>query len=137
MLEFVLIDKAVTKPFVCVACGDHNGPFARTFQERWGEEIYICESCTRRAARVHGLVKGLRATQLAQAAKQLQVKDAELAEILEREAGVVSDLVQERERNAVLEAELGEARGKVAQWEHLVDGVKERLGDATAPVALR
>lgn len=128
---WALVDHAVTRPFVCVVCRSSTGPFTRTFKENFDGEIYLCEDCTGRSAKVHGLVKGGRQMQLINSARLLEAKDREIAERAEREVALQAELDQERARSAELEQERDVARGEAEQLEHLRQAAKEILGDPT------
>lgn len=77
MREYQLVDRATVMPQACI-CGSIKGPFVDTFYERWGEHIYLCVACLKRAAVAAGLGDGAKMDELSHAHDTLAAKDAEL-----------------------------------------------------------
>lgn len=107
MFEFQLVDHGTAYPMGCVFCQATKGPLCDTFVERWGEQLYVCKQCATRIARVFGLAKGDKMTELLGAAELLEQKDAEIS----RREQQQSEL---RQVNANLRQELKESKAQVA-----------------------
>jgi hypothetical protein len=124
MLEFTLTEgQPLQRPWQCVVCSGSLGVMCDTHKElpQFGN-VYVCETCVRHLARVFGLVKGARMTQLTRAATEIEKLEAELREAREtavtwREKaaemsalkdGLAEDLASKSQRVEQLEARFTE-----------------------------
>jgi hypothetical protein len=112
MIDFVLVDHPAVHPQCCVICGGAKGPLVDTIGERWGERIYLCRLCVKRAASIMGFVKGEKADQLENAIDVVAGKDSEIAALM----GDVKDL----------RGKLGHEQKKVAALQTLIEDVNNR-----------
>jgi hypothetical protein len=139
-LEFMVADRPLQFPFLCVACAlGQGGPVLDTHREVLGYgHVYVCRDCIRKGAIGFGFAPGEKLDELTQAAVTLTERDREIASLTEqlsksndsRKSTVKHDqhlevaLVQARERIAQLEQHLRLEAGNALSLAGVGDGAE-------------
>ena len=113
MREYERIETPTDFPAMCV-CGSQKAPLVDTHlvKDAYGH-IYLCRMCVTRAARALGVIKGAEherlehaADELAQAAREIETRQAQVDELTrtngEREAKIVQLRAEVERRDAEL-----------------------------------
>lgn len=131
MLDWTILESPINFPHYCIACMNGRGPVAATHRTMPGfGDVYLCENCAEKLARMFGFAPGDRMDEIVKAAKRVTELERDNAKLAQAVTDARTDI---KHYEATLQQREEEILGNRARMKQLEERIRE---EATVSLSL-